>query len=145
MFCIKKEYTFDAAHMLKGHFGKCKNLHGHTYKLICYFKTDKLNTDGSDRDMVIDFYHVNEIVKPLINEIDHSFICDTTDPTQMAILNLLSKSDKKIYQIPFRSTSENLAKHFYQLIKQDLKMLYKVELFETATSMCAYVESVGND
>ena len=33
MFKIAKEFSFDMAHMLDGHDGKCKNLHGHTYKL----------------------------------------------------------------------------------------------------------------
>ena len=33
MFKIAKEFNFDMAHMLDGHDGKCKNLHGHTYKL----------------------------------------------------------------------------------------------------------------
>ena len=31
---VSKEFTFDCAHMLTGHDGLCKNLHGHTYKLI---------------------------------------------------------------------------------------------------------------
>ena len=30
---VSKEFTFDCAHMLTGHDGLCKNLHGHTYKL----------------------------------------------------------------------------------------------------------------
>ncbi len=33
MFKIAKEFSFDMAHMLDGHDGKCQNLHGHTYKL----------------------------------------------------------------------------------------------------------------
>lgn len=31
---LTKEFTFDAAHHLHCYDGKCKNLHGHTYKLI---------------------------------------------------------------------------------------------------------------
>lgn len=30
---IVKEFTFDSAHHLEWHQGKCHNLHGHTYKL----------------------------------------------------------------------------------------------------------------
>ena len=33
MFKISKEFSFDMAHLLDGHDGKCQNLHGHTYKL----------------------------------------------------------------------------------------------------------------
>ncbi|WP_178075286.1 6-carboxytetrahydropterin synthase, partial [Pseudomonas sp. 2822-17] len=31
---VSKEFTFDAAHHLHSYEGKCKNLHGHTYKVI---------------------------------------------------------------------------------------------------------------
>ena len=30
MLKIAKEFSFDIAHMLDGHDGKCRNLHGHT-------------------------------------------------------------------------------------------------------------------
>lgn len=33
MFRVSKEFSFDMAHILDGHDGKCRNLHGHTYKL----------------------------------------------------------------------------------------------------------------
>lgn len=31
---VTKEFTFDSAHHLHCYDGKCKNLHGHTYKLV---------------------------------------------------------------------------------------------------------------
>lgn len=31
---VSKEFTFDAAHHLHCYEGKCKNLHGHTYKVV---------------------------------------------------------------------------------------------------------------
>ena len=30
---ISKVFTFDSAHHLNDYQGKCKNIHGHTYKL----------------------------------------------------------------------------------------------------------------
>ena len=30
---VCKQFSFDASHQLVGHFGKCANLHGHTYKV----------------------------------------------------------------------------------------------------------------
>ena len=30
---ITKKFTFEAGHALYGHNGKCKNIHGHSYKL----------------------------------------------------------------------------------------------------------------
>ncbi len=31
---VTREFTFDAAHHLHLYEGKCKNLHGHTYRLV---------------------------------------------------------------------------------------------------------------
>lgn len=31
---VSKEFTFDAAHHLHDYEGKCKNLHGHTYRAV---------------------------------------------------------------------------------------------------------------
>ena len=31
---ITKQFTFEAGHALYGYDGKCKNLHGHSYKLF---------------------------------------------------------------------------------------------------------------
>lgn len=31
---LGREFSFDAAHFLPWHGGKCKNLHGHTYRLL---------------------------------------------------------------------------------------------------------------
>ena len=30
---ITKQFTFEAGHALYGYDGKCKNIHGHSYKL----------------------------------------------------------------------------------------------------------------
>ena len=53
MFKIAKEFSFDMAHMLDGHDGKCKNLHGHTYKLQVEV-SGKLVAEGAKRGMVVD-------------------------------------------------------------------------------------------
>ena len=55
---------------------KCINLHGHSYVLEVVLGSDTL----SEQDMVIDFYHVKNALKELIDTIDHSFIIDKADP-----------------------------------------------------------------
>ena len=54
---VGKQFSFDAAHQLVGHFGKCANLHGHTYKVEVVL-TGSINDSGSSEGMVVDFYHV---------------------------------------------------------------------------------------
>lgn len=69
---VVKEFSFDAAHCLPEHAGKCKNLHGHTYKLMIGVTTLALNLN---KGMVVDFGDLKKIVNELvIDKLDHSFL-----------------------------------------------------------------------
>lgn len=70
---VSKEFTFDAAHHLHCYEGKCKNLHGHTYKVIFGISgyTDEIG-------MVIDFGDIKSIWKEQIEiYLDHRYLNDT--------------------------------------------------------------------
>ena len=54
MLKIAKEFSFDIAHMLDGHDGKCKNLHGHTYRLQVEVG-GPLHASGPKAGMVMDY------------------------------------------------------------------------------------------
>ena len=72
MFTITKIMEFEAAHCLTGHKGKCKNVHGHSYKLEVTVGSDTL-VDG----MVMDFGDLKNMMKYVVDEyFDHSFIND---------------------------------------------------------------------
>jgi 6-pyruvoyltetrahydropterin/6-carboxytetrahydropterin synthase len=73
MLSVTKIMEFEAAHFLEGHKGKCKNLHGHTYKLEI--------TVGSSYNeymlngMIIDFGDLKEIMKEMVDKyFDHCYI-----------------------------------------------------------------------
>ncbi len=55
---VSKEFTFDAAHHLHDYEGKCKNLHGHTYKVIF-----GLSGYTDSRGLMIDFGDIKDIWK----------------------------------------------------------------------------------
>jgi len=64
---VVKQFTFDAAHYLPEHPGKCRNLHGHTYKL-------EVGVEGFvdlKTGMVIDFGDLKEFVNPIVEKLDH--------------------------------------------------------------------------
>lgn len=70
---VSKEFTFDAAHHLHCYEGKCKNLHGHTYKVI-FGISGFLNEIG----IVIDFADIKEIWKKEIEiYLDHRYLNET--------------------------------------------------------------------
>jgi len=76
-------FSFAAAHQLPNHLGKCKNLHGHTWKLeVCFY--GRVNEDG----MVIDFGLLKDLVnKTVIDLLDHSLLNELIpNPTAENIL-----------------------------------------------------------
>ena len=120
---VTKSFTFDAAHFLPNHKGKCANMHGHTYKLEVTVVRDhgKLMNGGSDEGMVVDFYDLKAIVKAeVIDKMDHK------------VLNEV---------LPFRTTAENMAAYIFGILTDRLQAnevkVEKVKLWETPDS---YVE-----
>lgn len=78
MFVISKVYTFSASHRLPDHRGKCRNLHGHNYRVEIGVRSYLLNPleDPSSDGMVLDFDDLDQIVKPLIEQLDHKHLND---------------------------------------------------------------------
>ena len=104
---ITKIFTFDSAHKLPWHKGKCKNLHGHTYKLEVTVE-GPLNEDG----IVVDFGEVKKVVKKeILDKYDHKYLNDFFD----------------------NPTAEIMAKDFYDVLKLDLKIV-RLRLWETPNS-----------
>lgn len=64
---VIKEFTFDSAHYLPEHPGKCKNLHGHSYRLQVGIAGEPDEKTG----MVIDFGEIKDLVDGLLIRIDH--------------------------------------------------------------------------
>jgi 6-pyruvoyltetrahydropterin/6-carboxytetrahydropterin synthase len=68
---IRKSFTFEAAHVLPHHPGKCARLHGHSYRLEVALD-GPLQAEGPACGMVQDFETVSRLVKEsVIGELDH--------------------------------------------------------------------------
>lgn len=140
-FKTVKQFTFDMAHMLDGHDGKCKNLHGHTYILQVEVSGD-LHESGAKRAMVMDFSDLKSIVQEyILNKMDHAFIYDVNSERESQIAELLVKLNSKVYGIPVRTTAEAMAQHIYQVLKHQAKLpVSSIRLWETPSSYCEYSE-----
>jgi len=110
---LRKEYGFEAAHFIYNHPAKCRNLHGHSYKLY-------VSVGGPvnpETGMVIDFGDLTKIVQEaVVEKLDHHFLNDI---------------------IPL-STSENISVWIWQQLKPLLPGLCQLELFETTGSCVVY-------
>jgi 6-pyruvoyltetrahydropterin/6-carboxytetrahydropterin synthase len=56
--------------------------------------------------MVMDYGDISALVKPLISQLDHSYM---VDPSDGEIRDLLKSLGLKIVEAPFHSTAENIA------------------------------------
>lgn len=128
---VIKEFTFDSAHQLVGHKGKCANLHGHTYKLHVALKGQpNLEKGSSDEGFVIDFTDLKKIVKEkIVDRLDHAFIAQGNEPA----LEANRQSGAKTVVLGFRTTVENMAQYIaWKLYQEGLPIDY-VQLWETPT------------
>lgn len=70
---ITRRYHFEAAHFLPhvadGH--RCKRMHGHNYELEVTVVGSLLHTG-----FIIDFWDLDKIVQPIIDQIDHRVLND---------------------------------------------------------------------
>ncbi|MCR5750348.1 MAG: 6-carboxytetrahydropterin synthase QueD [Kiritimatiellae bacterium] len=136
MTTVTKTVRFDAAHVLTNHRGLCKNLHGHTYRVDI-----SVAGDESD-DMVMDFKELKSLATEVIcGRFDHAFIYNTGSVGECEIAQLVERYGMRTVAIPFRSTAENLAKHFYDLLSERMQtrpVLVSVKVWETVDSCAEY-------
>lgn len=128
MIKIGKEYHWEMSHRLQFYNGLCKNIHGHSYKMIL-----ELEGEADDDGMLLDFYKIDEIVKPILNEYDHSFVIYKND---IEVLQFLTENGFRSIVLDFNTTVENLAKHFANLLKskfsqfENIDFIY-IKIYET--------------
>ena len=137
MITVTKIVKFDAAHVLTNHQGLCKNLHGHTYRVDV--SVTQAEDDASD--MVIDFKDLKRTCEEVIlSRFDHAFIYDSSSAGESEIAAVVVKNGMRAVAIPFRSTAENLARHFFGELKARIPGLCRVRVWETPDSCAEYAE-----
>jgi 6-pyruvoyltetrahydropterin/6-carboxytetrahydropterin synthase len=127
---VAKEFKWEMGHRLPEHFGNCKNIHGHSYKMIAEFE-GRLN----ENDMVIDFYDVDRIIKPLVEKLDHAFMVNKNDTE---VIEFLDKIKSKKLVVDFNSTVENICKFVLEEIK-------KADLSKNISSVSVRIYETNED
>ncbi|EEL46695.1 6-pyruvoyl tetrahydrobiopterin synthase [Bacillus cereus Rock3-42] len=118
---VSKEFTFDAAHHLHCYEGKCKNLHGHTYKVV-FGISGYVNEIG----LAIDFGDIKEIWKNEIEiYLDHRYLNETLPAMNTTAENMVVWIYEKMAEA---LTKDNRANEY-----KGARVEF-VRLFETPTS-----------
>lgn len=142
---ITKIFSFETGHALYGYDGKCRNVHGHSYKL----SVTVIGTPISDRDnvkygMVIDFGDLKKIVKDeIVDVFDHATVFNKNTP-HVELANELKKRDHKVLLVDYQPTSEMMVIDFSERIAKHLPQnlqLYSLKLQETDSSYAEWFAS----
>ena len=84
---ITKQFDFETGHALYGYDGKCKNVHGHSYKLsVTVIGTPIADTNNVKCGMVIDFGDLKKIVSSeIVDKFDHATVFNKNTPHSIAL------------------------------------------------------------
>jgi len=120
MFELTVRSEFSSAHFLRDYEGKCKNLHGHTWKVAVTIAGAELDSIG----MMADFVEMKTHLKIILGTMDH------------ACLN-----DHEFFKVN-NPTAENLAKYIYDQYKPLIApiRLVKVGVWESDKADVSYYE-----
>jgi 6-pyruvoyltetrahydropterin/6-carboxytetrahydropterin synthase len=110
---VRRIFDFEAAHRLPKHPGKCRDLHGHSYRLVV---TVDRPTDP-ESGLAIDFADLEAIVeREAVDLLDHKYVNDLMD----------------------NPTAEVMAIWIWNRVKPVLEGLDEVELYETRRCSVVY-------
>lgn len=127
-------------HRVPNHKSKCRNLHGHRYKIEAGVNDKVITKKGvSNEGMVIDYGDLKAILMKVVDEkLDHGLLLYEHDTFAKDIVEF----GLKTILVPFIPTAENIAKYLFNQLRVELKKkkisLEYVRIWETPTSTAVY-------
>ena len=106
--------------------------------MVAYLRTGELGAAGTERDMVCDFGVFKRAVRAVAEEFDHTFLVEegTLRPETVAALEGEGFS---LTILPFRTTAENLARHFCERLRAQGMPCAQVDVYETPLNCATYL------
>ena len=142
---ITKQFTFETGHALYGYDGKCKNVHGHSYKLsVTVIGTPISDNTHVKFGMVIDFGDLKKIVnQEIVDVFDHATVFNKNTP-HVELAKELSDRGHNVLLVDYQPTSEmmviDFAAKISALLPQNIQ-LHSLKLQETETSYAEWFAS----
>ena len=142
---ITKQFSFETGHALYGYDGKCKNVHGHSYRLdVTVIGSPITDSSNVKYGMVIDFSDLKKIAKEeIVDVFDHATVFNKNTP-HVELARELKSRGHNVLLVDYQPTSEMMVIDFAQKIKGRLPeniKLHSLKLQETATSFAEWYAS----
>ena len=143
---ITKQFSFETVHALHGYDGKCKNIHGHSYRLdVTVIGKPVADESNPKCGMVIDFSDLKKIAKDeIVDVFDHATVFNKNTP-HLELAMMLKSKGHNVLLVDYQPTTEMMVIDFAEKIKKRLPnniKLHALKLQETATS---FAEWFAND
>jgi len=142
---ITKQFSFETGHALYGYDGKCKNVHGHSYKLsVTVIGKPITDSNNVKYGMVIDFTDLKKIVREeIVDVFDHATVFNKNTP-HVELAKVLKERDHHVILVNYQPTSENMVIDFASKIQNRLPeniQLHSLRLQETESSFAEWFAS----
>ena len=117
---VTKIFDFETAHALWGYDGKCRNIHGHSYKLTVSITGDIIDDVKEVKNgMIIDFGDLKKIIKSaVVEDFDHALLVNGKTPH--AKYAEVESGFSKIMLCDYQPTCENM---LVDMVDRILKVL----------------------
>jgi 6-pyruvoyltetrahydropterin/6-carboxytetrahydropterin synthase len=114
------ETSFEAAHQLPRHKGKCARLHGHNYRVQVFVSGGELNGG----DMLVDFGDAKRECRAALRDLDHRYLNELAEFAEAS------------------PTTEQLARLLHQRLSAAIdtpgRRVTRVRVWETPTACVTY-------
>tara|TARA_B110000967_G_scaffold65933_1_gene68044 strand:- start:2486 stop:2938 length:453 start_codon:yes stop_codon:yes gene_type:complete len=142
---ITKQFDFETGHALYGYDGKCRNVHGHSYKLsVTVIGTPIEDAQDVKYGMVIDFKDLKVIVQEeIVDKFDHATVFNKNTP-HVELAHELQTRGHSVILVDYQPTSEMMIIDFAAKINAKIPetiTLHSLRLQETATSYAEWFAS----
>ncbi len=142
---VTKEFGFESAHALWNYDGKCKNVHGHSYRLfVTVIGTPIADENNVKLGMVLDFGDLKKIVNQnIIDRFDHALVL--SNKAEIKNIREVNQMFDRFEVVNYQPTCENFIVDFANIIKDKFPSnvkLFSLRLYETPSS---YAEWFADD
>lgn len=143
---LTKEFSFESAHALEGYDGKCRHIHGHSYRLYVTIIGEPIADPSHPKyGMVMDFGELKMLVgEEIVERMDHAFVMRRSDSAD-AVSCAIGEGFGNVVMVDYQPTCENMLADFAARISRRLPegvALHSLKMHETATS---YAEWYAED
>ena len=144
MVRITKTIEWDMGHRVPNHKSKCRNLHGHRYRMELTLAGELNSMAGdSSEGMVFDFGDIKQFMTANIHDVlDHGFMIYEHDEILTRFFDSVKEQEFRMLRVPFVPTAENIAQWCYEQLAGCFPAgiaIVSVRIYETPNSWAEYV------